>query len=190
MRAGTTTNIGTLAAVPLLLSLLALAAVVYVASVTGPRSAPRVVAESKPAETGIAAAERQRLADAVAEADRNIRALEQQLTVKAEIPATDLVPTGTRRPAVFVECTADGAWIMPEHRRLAPDAPVGDGTTLLARVASTHFVVFLVRPSGVRTFAAYRAVLERHNASASAHVDYGFEPVDAGWKLAYPGGDA
>ncbi len=185
----TTTNIGTLAAIPLLLSLLALSAFVYVASVATPRTTARDTAEREHPVDAVAISrtgDRARLAQAVTDADAKIHALEQQVSVKGQVAVTNLVPTGTRRPAVFVECSSDGAWVMPERRRLAADAPAGDAAALVARLASTHFVVFLVRPSGFRSFAAYRAVIERHNAGTRDHVDYGFEPVDAGWKLAYP----
>ena len=190
MTSHATTNIGTLAAIPLLLALLALAAFVYVASVTTARPVPHE-SPARPAPPAVAApsvAEHARLTRAIAEADAKIRALEEQVTVKARIQVSDLVPTGTRRPAVFVECTADGAWIMPERRRLAATAPAPDGQSLLSKLDVTHFAVFLVRPSGFQTFAAYRAVIERHNATTGTTIDYGFEPVDAGWQLAYPGG--
>jgi len=188
MTSRATTNIGTLAAIPLLLALLALAAFVYVASATTTRPAARTTTARRAPDVAAAprAAERERLTRAIAEADAKIRTLEEQTTLKARIPATDLVPTGTRRPAVFVECTADGAWIMPERHQLATTASAADGAVLLDRLERTRFAVFLVRPSGFRTFAAYRAVLERYNASRPTRIDFGFEPVDAGWQLAYP----
>jgi hypothetical protein len=232
MRTTTSSSIGALSAVPLLLSLLVLAAVIYAGTVAV-TAAERRVAERRQAELDAARkaydAGRERLAE-IDEAERRLRArvaelaaldqrvrdarlsrtdLEEQLrklrdeiaTVEAStggvrreldakerIPATRLVPTGSRRPAVFLECDGDGVWMMPERRRLATSPTADERDALLARVKTTGYAVFLVRPTGVESFLAYRDILEEYNRTAARPFDFGFEPVNADWKISYPAG--
>jgi hypothetical protein len=225
-----TTQLGVLAVVPLLLSLLALAAFIHAASsamgAVAQRDTAAVAEAAREAETEqqrraaleeqarelrtrlaelpavdaqAADAERSRaelaaqrrtldadLAAARSAADELGRAIE----AKERIPATQLVPSGSRRPAAFFECDLDGLSIMPEGRRLAVDPTPADREAFLARARATRFAVFLIRPMGYKTFIAYRGVLEEHNAARSDTVDIGFEPVDGDWKLAYPAAGA
>lgn len=105
-----------------------------------------------------------------------------------QVQVKDLVPGGQRRPAVFVECNAQGAWIMPERRLLEPTVPPAAREALLNKASSKRYgyIVFFIRPDGYTAFKRYREVVETHNKSSSTVLEYGYEPVNADWKLVYP----
>ena len=122
-----------------------------------------------------------------------IEALKKAIgTVQRELDDTEsvsvgqLVPSGSRRLAVFVECSATGVWLMPERNQLGPSAPASARKSFLTRANTTGYVVFLIRPDGYAAFERYREVLTTYNATAARPLDFGYEPVDADWRLVYP----
>lgn len=109
--------------------------------------------------------------------------------------------SGTFRRPVFIECTADAVTIQPEGIRLTVedfDGPLRSGNPLAAAVRAAHeelngraaaagqadlpdpYPLLIVRPDGA---AAYAAALD---AIRSWDSDYGYEFVEADWKLQYP----
>ena len=87
---------------------------------------------------------------------------------------------------MFVECDSKGVWLRPERKLLDPTVSPAARTTFLNRVQSTGYVVFLIRPDGFVPFRRYRDVLITYNATAERPLDFGYEPVNADWKLVYP----
>jgi hypothetical protein len=108
---------------------------------------------------------------------------------------------GTTRRPVFVECTAEAVTIQPEGIRLTVadfDGPLRSGNPLAAAIRAAHeelngraaaagqvdmpdpYPLFIVRPDGS---AAYATALD---AIRSWDSDYGYEFVEADWKLKYP----
>ncbi len=108
--------------------------------------------------------------------------------------------SGTFRQPVFVECTADAVTIQPEGIRLTVedfDGPLRSGNPLAAAIRAAHeelngravaagrtdlpdpYPLLIVRPDGA---AAYAAALD---AIRSWDSDYGYEFVEADWKLKY-----
>jgi hypothetical protein len=138
-----------------------------------------------------------------------IRETEERLTEMRKAGAGDksyaIVPykgaSGTFRRPVFIECTADAVTIQPEGIRLTVedfDGPLRSGNPLAAAVRAAHeelngraaaagqtalpdpYPLLIVRPDGA---AAYAAALD---AIRSWDSDYGYEFVEADWKLKYP----
>ena len=108
---------------------------------------------------------------------------------------------GTFRRPVFVECTADAVTIQPEGIVLTVadfDGPLRSGNPLAAAIRAAHeelnsravaagqtdmpdpYPLLIVRPDGA---GAYAAALD---AISSWESDYGYEFVEADWKLEYP----
>jgi hypothetical protein len=108
---------------------------------------------------------------------------------------------GTFRRPVFVECTADAVTIQPEGIKLTVedfDGPLRSGNPLAAAIRAAHeelngraaaagrtdlpdpYPLLIVRPDGA---AAYAAAID---AIRSWDSDYGYEFVEADWKLKYP----
>jgi hypothetical protein len=108
---------------------------------------------------------------------------------------------GTFRRPIFVECTAEAVTIQPEGIRLTVedfDGPLRSGNPLAAAIRAAHeelnaraaaagqaempdpYPLLIVRPDGA---GAYVAALD---AIRSWDADYGYEFVDADWKLKYP----
>lgn len=137
--------------------------------------------------------ERQDVEAEIARLETELAATEGEIdTVKREIEDTDrvhaeaLVPGGSRRPAVFVECDAKGAWLMPERRMLEPTVPREARRLFMEHVRKTGYVVFLIRPDGFTAFERYRDFVETYNDTSTVPIDYGYEPLDADWRLVYP----
>ena len=131
-------------------------------------------------------AEVNRLEREIESIKREIAGVQRQMDEKERMQAKELVPSGSRRPAVFMECDSEGVWIMPERKLLEVSVPLASRGAFLARVKSKGYVVFLIRPGGFKAFERYREVLETHNKTSTAKYDYGYEPVNADWKLVYP----
>lgn len=118
-------------------------------------------------------------------------------------PTYSLVPyrgqRGANRLPIYVECTRDGLAFLPDGDRL-----IGDGLDLSrirTEVERRHgplikqkkldpfrpnpadeqpYVLFLIRPDGVGSY--YRG----QNALRGFQIDFGYELVDADWKLDVP----
>ncbi len=107
---------------------------------------------------------------------------------------------GTFRRPVFIECTAEAVTIQPEGIVLTVadfDGPTRSGNPLAAAIRAAHeelnsravaagrtdmpdpYPLIIVRPDGA---AAYAFVLD---AISSWESDYGYEFVEADWKLKY-----
>jgi uncharacterized protein YlxW (UPF0749 family) len=143
------------------------------------------VATMRLSETDIAGQVRQ-LRDEIAALTAQIGTVQREIEAKEQVQAQQLVPAGSRKPAVFVECTADGVLLMPERTLLQAAVPPTARETFLARVTAKGYAVFLIRPDGLTAFKRYREVLETYNNTARSKVDMGYEPVNADWKLVYP----
>jgi hypothetical protein len=113
-------------------------------------------------------------------------------------------PNGTFRRPVYVECTREAIIVQPEGIRLTADdfgLPLGSGNPLAAAIRATQeelnararaggvtelpdpYPLFIVRPDGIK---AYEVALA---ATRTWDSDYGYEFVDADWKLTYPDAD-
>lgn len=119
----------------------------------------------------------------------DIEDLEQQIeTVQREIKAleegaisvTSLVPGGTQRKALFIECERQGAKLMPEGRMLSTDRAQALKDDVLEAARGKEQVMFLLRPDGFKAFRTFRKVIEK------AGLAYGYQPVDGDWTLVYP----
>ncbi|MEQ8849874.1 hypothetical protein [Botrimarina sp.] len=116
----------------------------------------------------------------------------------AVVPLRDKT-SGTVRPPVYFECTAEGVVLQPEGVRLvwedliAPQFsnPVGAAERAVARYYSENpdaraaneagrpYPLLIVRPDGINAYYMTRAALEE------AGVDYGYQPVGADWPMEY-----
>ncbi len=135
--------------------------------------------KSLQAKIGALSEENQRLEEA-------IKTVQRAVEEKEHVQARDLVPAGSLQAAIFMECDAKGVWIMPEKNLLESEAKNASREAFLRRAGITGYVVFLIRPDGFKSFEKYREVLETYNESASSPLEFGYEPVDADWKLSYP----
>jgi hypothetical protein len=114
---------------------------------------------------------------------------------------------GTHRRPIYIECTADAAIIQPEGIQLTRwdlDGPIRSGNPLASAVRAASeelnaralaagasadelpdpYPLILVRPDGALTFSAVVRAVENWD------VQYGYELIDADWKLEYPETDA
>jgi TolA-binding protein len=153
--------------------------------------------DQEQAETEVA-----RLKELISETERRLDAMRKAGTGQKSYA---IVPykgaNGTFRRPVFVECTADAVTIQPEGIRLTVedfDGPLRSGNPLAAAIRAAHeelngraaaagrtdlpdpYPLLIVRPDGA---AAYAAAID---AIRSWDSDYGYEFVEADWKLKYP----
>jgi len=98
---------------------------------------------------------------------------------------------GTRRVSdhkpLFVECTWNKAILQPQERTLGSDPDAADREMFLSESRKTRYVVFLIRPDGFHCFEKYRNSLLAANKESQTPVEFGYEPVNADWDLAFPG---
>jgi hypothetical protein len=106
---------------------------------------------------------------------------------------------GTRRRPVYFECTSDSVVLQPEGVRFSAEdfQVLGPGNPLAAAMRATReyvvsqqgtaddpgfdpYPLLLVRPGGVAAYYVARASLESYGG------DFGYELIDADWKLAFP----
>ena len=113
-------------------------------------------------------------------------------------------PNGTFRRPIYVECVENEVILQPEGVRISRDdlrPPYGPGNPLAAALAlrRDHFVrlhpnegqsrdtepypLLLVRPDGLLMYDRARKAIE------AGDFDFGFELVEADWKLKYPAAD-
>ncbi len=108
-------------------------------------------------------------------------------------------PGETRRQPMYIECRGDAVVLQPEEITLRPedfDGPDGPGNPLAAalrakreylltygnldpRAAGEPYPLLIVRPSGIGAYYAAR------NAMSSWGAEFGYELVDAGWKVEF-----
>jgi hypothetical protein len=160
------------------------------------RSAGRIQHERTQAEAELA-----RLRQ---ELDLARRRLEEERQAAAARPRSfAIVPYqgqhGTRRRPVYFECTGDSVLIQPEGVRFSAEdfQALGPGNPLAAAMRATReyvvtqqgtaddpgfdpYPLLLVRPGGVAAYYVARAALESYGG------DFGYELIDADWKLAFP----
>lgn len=117
---------------------------------------------------------------------REIAGVQREVDVKERVQVKNLIPSGSRRPAVFVECDAQGVWMMPERKLLETSASDAAREAFLTRVRSKGYVVFLIRPDGFNAFRKFRELVETHNRASINKLEYGYEPINADWRLVYP----
>jgi hypothetical protein len=152
-----------------------------------------------------AKAELERLKEVIAETKQQIEELRKD-TVGNKSYA--IVPykgaNGTMRRPIYIECTKDAVTIYPEGIRLTAadfDGPLRSGNPLNAAIRAAReelnarataagqtdlpdpYPLLIVRPDGAY---AYGAAL---SAISSWDSDFGYEFVDADWKLEYPDTD-
>jgi hypothetical protein len=128
----------------------------------------------------------QQLQQEIAALTEQIGGVQREVDAKEQVQAQQLVPAGSRKPAVFVECTAAGVLLMPERTLLQATVPPAARETFLARVTARGYVVFLIRPDGLTAFERYREVVQTYNKTTRNTLNIGYEPVNADWKLVYP----
>jgi len=127
----------------------------------------------------------------------------KRLKQQVRQPAFSLVPyrgqRGASRVPIYVECTHTGLVFLPDHARLlGPELDVsafraeverrhgplvkeqGDADPFRTPESAQPYVLFLVRPDGIPTY--YRA----QRALGGYQIDFGYELVDADWKLEVP----
>jgi hypothetical protein len=112
-------------------------------------------------------------------------------------------PNQTHRRPIYLECRADAVVLQPEGIEFMEDdfeGPLGPGNALASALRAVReyllargdfdqqrdgepYPLLLVRPGGI---AAYYAARE---AMKSWATEFGYELVDADWKLAYPAPD-
>ena len=114
---------------------------------------------------------------------------------------------GTTRRPIYIECTKEAVVIQPEGIRLLAadfDGPIRSGNPLAAAMRAARedlnaravaagvaeidlpnpYPLLIVRPNGSAAYAAATSAIGAWDA------DYGYEFVEADWKLQYPAPDA
>jgi hypothetical protein len=77
--------------------------------------------------------------------------------------------------------------LQPAGTQLGDDPDDDDRRVFLSAASRTGYVVFMIRPDGFRSFNNYRRIVASVNQGSPGKLDCGFEPVNADWKLIYPG---
>jgi hypothetical protein len=113
-------------------------------------------------------------------------------------------PNQTHRRPIYLECRADAVILQPEGIEFPAsdfDGPLGPGNPLASALRAVReyllanhsfdpqrdgepYPLLLVRPDGIAAFYAARA------AMTSWATEFGYELIDADWKLAYMPSDA
>jgi len=121
----------------------------------------------------------------VAELDKVQREIEdkEKIHVVTELGAG---ARHTRKP-VYVECVGSGVILQPAGTQLGGDPGDADRNAFVSAASRTGYVVFMIRPDGFRSFNNYRRIITLVNQESPGKLDCGFEPVNADWKLLYPG---
>ena len=152
-----------------------------------------------------AKAELERLQEVIAETKQQIEELRKETVGKKSYA---IVPykgaNGTMRRPIYIECTKEAVTIYPEGIRLTVadfDGPLRSGNPLNAAIRAAReelnarataagqtdlpdpYPLLIVRPDGAY---AYGAAL---SAISTWDSDFGYEFVDADWKLEYPDTD-
>ena len=157
-------------------------------------------------------ADRQRLTQSQAEFEQlgtQIRTAQQQLAEAKPSAANRCYavvpyegPNQTHRQPIYLECRDDAIVLQPEGIELTEsdfEGPLGPGNPLAAALraareyrlsggtfdsqAGDPYPMLLVRPEGINAYYAAREAMK------SWGFDFGYELVEAGWKLAYPSPD-
>ncbi|MBL9165392.1 MAG: hypothetical protein JNL18_21875 [Planctomycetaceae bacterium] len=152
-----------------------------------------------------AKAELERLKTLVAETIKQIEELRKETTGKksyAIVPYKGL--NGTMRRPIYIECTKDAVTIYPEGIKLVAadfDGPLRSGNPLNAAIRAAReelnararaagqtdlpdpYPLLIVRPDGAYAYGAAMSAI------SSWDSDFGYEFVDADWKLEYPDPD-
>lgn len=119
------------------------------------------------------------LKERIAELERQKRNLLQRIEDRKGVDANSLFPGRERaRKPQWVECVAETAVLQPQGQQFTL-ADLKSGGAAFAKAITTGYVVFLVRPTGFQSFYEGRKIALQHNLA------FGYEPVDAGWKLRF-----
>ena len=146
--------------------------------------------------------EAERLRQLIADTEKQLEELRDQNSGERSFA---IVPykgrNGTHRKPVYIECTAEGIILQPEGFRFEPSdfaAPSWPGNPLAAALRATRehliaqaaragepepldpYPLILVRPEGITQYLVAR------RAITSWDSDYGYEFIDADWKLDFP----
>lgn len=149
-----------------------------------------------------AKAELERLKEVVADTQKQIEELRKETVGKKSYA---IVPykgaNGTTRRPIYIECTKDAVTIYPEGIRLTAadfDGPLRSGNPLNAAIRAAReelnarataagqtdlpdpYPLLIVRPDGAYAYGAAMSAI------SSWDSDFGYEFVDADWKLEYP----
>lgn len=149
-----------------------------------------------------AQAELERLKEVIADAQKQIEELRKETVGKKSY---SIVPykgaNGTTRRPIYIECTKDAVTIYPEGIRLTAadfDGPLRSGNPLAAAIRAAReelnarataagqtdlpdpYPLLIVRPDGAYAYGAAMSAI------SSWDSDFGYEFVDADWKLEYP----
>jgi predicted RNase H-like nuclease (RuvC/YqgF family) len=103
------------------------------------------------------------------------RELEKRLSNVVD-PAELFGASASGKNPQWIDCVQDGVVILPQRQKITTDA-VKKKDRALVEAFGRGYAVFLIRPQGFQAFRAARTVAEE------MHIDIGFEPYDAGWKL-------
>lgn len=147
----------------------------------------------------------ERLQALVAETIKQIEDLRKETTTKKSYA---IVPykgaNGTMRRPIYIECTKDAVTIYPEGIKLVAadfDGPLRSGNPLNAAIRAAReelnarataagqtdlpdpYPLLIVRPDGAYAYGAAMSAI------SSWDSDFGYEFVDADWKLEYPDPD-
>jgi TolA-binding protein len=145
-----------------------------------------------------------RLTELISDAEKQIDDLRKNGTKQRSYA---IVPykgaNGTTRRPIYIECTADAVTIQPEGIRLAAadfDGPIRSGNPLAAAVRAAReelnaraiavggdaaelpdpYPLLIVRPGGATAYAVALSAISAWDA------DFGYEFVEADWKLEFP----
>jgi chemotaxis protein histidine kinase CheA len=149
-----------------------------------------------------AEAELERLKEVIADTQKQLEELRKETVGKKSYA---IVPykgaNGTTRRPIYIECTKDAVTIYPEGIRLTAadfDGPLRSGNPLAAAIRAAReelnarataagqtdlpdpYPLLIVRPDGAYAYGAAMSAISSWDA------DFGYEFVDADWKLEYP----
>lgn len=127
---------------------------------------------------------REEIERSLQEAKKEVEAARRQLPRPGKVPVEVVVPEGSRRDALFVECDGRGVLVMPDEIRYPADPGPDVRRQFLDQARRKGYVVFFVRPEGFDSFREYREIVEENGGG----IDYGYEPVDDDWQILYPTG--
>jgi hypothetical protein len=121
----------------------------------------------------------------IAEANKKLDAVRKQLadTVRQYGTPTPTV-VAIDHDAVFIECDAAGASIIPDGTRLSSQATLSEQNLLRKSLRERGAAFFLVRPDGADSFQLYRRIVQGFSMDTSfGRLPVGYEPIPSTAKI-------
>jgi regulator of replication initiation timing len=87
---------------------------------------------------------------------------------------------------LYVECEGAGVKVQPSGTRFAASPSPEQRDAFLQTVRQTGYVLFLIRPDGFESFKQYRKIVASREPNSDKPTEYGYEPVNAEWRMVYP----